>query len=64
MYVQELWIYVVNIYMKFMKIQSYKADRTASAVVQADKLFALGQLLNVVHGGKEFSNVHSNQDFP
>ena len=30
----------------------------------ADKLFALGQLLKVVHGGKEFSNVHSNQDFP
>ena len=26
----------------------------------ADKLFALGQLLKVVHGGKEFSNVHSN----
>ena len=30
----------------------------------ADKLFALGQLLKVVYGGKEFSNVHSNQDFP
>ena len=30
----------------------------------ADKLLALGQLLKVVHGGKEFSNVHSNQDFP
>ena len=30
----------------------------------ADKLFALGQLLLVVHGGKEFSTVHSNQDFP
>ena len=29
----------------------------------ADKLFALGQLLKVVHGGKEFSYVHSNQDF-
>ena len=30
----------------------------------ADKLFELGQLLNVVHGGKEFSNVLSNKDFP
>ena len=30
----------------------------------ADKLFALGQLLKVVRGDKEFSNVHSNQDFP
>ena len=30
----------------------------------ADKLFALGLLLKVVHGGKIFSNVHSNQDFP
>ena len=29
-----------------------------------DKLFTLGKLLKVVHGGKEFSNVHSNQDFP
>ena len=28
----------------------------------ADKLFELGPLLNVVHGDKEFSNVHSNQD--
>ena len=28
------------------------------------KLFALGQLLKVVHGGKIFSNVHSNQDSP
>ena len=27
-------------------------------------LFALGQLLKVFHGGKIFSNVHSNQDFP
>ena len=32
--------------------------------ITADKLFELGQLLNVVHGGKEFSNEHSNQDFP
>ena len=30
----------------------------------ADKLFAMGQLLKVVHGDKEFSNVHSNKDFP
>ena len=30
----------------------------------ADKLFTLGQLLKVVHGVKEFTNVHSNQDFP
>ena len=31
---------------------------------KADKLFELGQFLNVVHGNKEFLNVHSNQDFP
>ena len=30
----------------------------------ADKLFALGQLLKVDHEGKEFSNFHSNQNFP
>ena len=30
----------------------------------SDNLFALEQLLKVVHGGKEFLNVHSNQDFP
>ena len=28
------------------------------------KLFALGQMLKVVNGGKIFSNVHSKQDFP
>ena len=28
----------------------------------ADKLIAQGQLLKVVHGGKIFSNVHSDQD--
>ena len=27
-------------------------------------LFALEQLLTVVHEGKKLSNVHSNQDFP
>ena len=32
--------------------------------VTADKLLELGQMLNVVYGGKEFSNVHSIQDFP
>ena len=32
--------------------------------IAADKLFELGQLLKVVHGGKEFSNVHLNQDIP
>ena len=32
--------------------------------ITADKLFELWQLLNVVHGGKELSNVLSNQDFP
>ena len=26
--------------------------------------FALGQLFKVVHGGKIFLNVHSNQDSP
>ena len=92
--VMNLWFWhsaccpmLVNIYMKFMKIQSHKANRTVSAVVQAwdlvilkvappafvfrnwetkfkffdnfdrgyitaDKLIALGQLLNVVHGVK------------
>ena len=32
--------------------------------ITADKLIELRKLLNVVHGGKEFSNVLSNQDFP
>ena len=35
-------------------------DRSFST---AGKLFGLGQLLKVVHEGKEFSNIHSNQDF-
>ena len=39
-------------------------DNFDRGFITADKLLALGQLLNVVHGGKEFSNVHSNQDFP
>ena len=38
-------------------------DNFDSGFNTADKLFALGQLLKVVNGGKEFSNVHSNQDF-
>ena len=38
--------------------------------ITANQLFELGQLLNLWRGswgwggGKEFSNVHSNQDFP
>ena len=32
--------------------------------VRLTNYFAPGQLLKVVHGGKEFSNVLSNQDFP
>ena len=32
--------------------------------IMADKLFELGQLLNVVHRDKEPENVLSNQDFP
>ena len=32
--------------------------------ITADKLFELEQLLNVVHRGKELSNMLSNQDFP
>ena len=35
---------------------------TYSSLDEFDKLFALEQLLKVIHGGKEFSL--SNQDFP
>ena len=39
-------------------------DTFDKGFITADKLFELWQLLNMIHGVKEFSNVHSIQDFP
>ena len=46
------------------KTKSQFFDTFDRGFITADKLFELGQMLNVVHWGKEFSNVRSIQDFP